>query len=166
MNEGASASRSVTSTPHDTDERLTRLFEELHIAPAEADDTASDQAEELLDAIEATVAPDADLHFDQGVVKQSLDEMLVVLIALRSREAHGKALMEDLSRLFDSDLSPGSVYPRLHEMDDDGILEMFELVQSKEYRIDDREQAVAMATAAARQHLAVGAFLHAAASDL
>lgn len=151
----------------DPEERLTRLFAELHTVPDQPGNEPTEQrAAELLEALEGTLSPDAEFRFDKGVVKQSLDELLVVLIALRSRDANGKMLMDDLEQLFDSQLSPGSVYPRLHRMADDGLLEMFELVQSKEYRVEDTEQAAAMAAEAARQHLAVGAFLHAAASDI
>lgn len=157
-----------------TDTKLSRLFAEIQdereSEPGEFgqfDDGAADRRpEELREVVLDALAADEAFRFDDGVVKQSLEELLVVLVAMRSEGANGKALMADLAAVFDSQLSPGTVYPALHELGSDGVLEMFELVRSKEYRVDDREQAAAMVDDAARQHLALGAFLHAAATEL
>lgn len=168
MSGSESGDGTVAGPTSRTDERLSRLFAELQDGQADEGfgGRGPQQPEALLETILGTVGSDSSFEFDQGVVKQSLDELLVLLIAMRSEKSNGKALMADLSELFDSDLSPGTVYPTLHELENDGKLEMFELVRSKEYRVDDREQAAAMVDAAARQHLALGAFLHAAATEL
>jgi DNA-binding PadR family transcriptional regulator len=59
-------------------------------------------------------------------------------------------------------LSPGTVYPRLHELCDEDVLEQRELVKTKEYTLDDAEAAESSVAAAARQHLALGMVLRAA----
>ncbi|WP_255151575.1 helix-turn-helix transcriptional regulator [Halorarius halobius] len=158
----------------DTDEKLSRLFDEIQSdgtgggldLETPAGDHPEQEADELLESSLDALFADAAFRFDEKLVKQSLEELLVVLIAMRSGETNGKALMSDLSRLFDSQLSPGTVYPALHEMDGDDVLEMFELVRSKEYRIADDQEAAAMVTEAAQQYLALGAFLYAATDEL
>ncbi len=149
------------------DERLTRLFGELETGRGRThdDEPAEQSAEVLLDAVFEALSLDSEFEFDETLVKANLDEFLVALIAMRSHNANGKTLMADLADQFDSELSPGSVYPKLHEMNAEGMLEMFELVRSKEYRIEDPERAASMTVAAAQQHLALGAFLYAAADE-
>jgi DNA-binding PadR family transcriptional regulator len=104
--------------------------------------------------------------FDESVVKGNLDEILLMLVALRDSDTHGKGLMEDLETVFDADLSPGTVYPRLHDLDDDDLLRVQELVRTKEYRIDDDEDARDRIEEAMRQHLALGFFFYAARDEL
>jgi DNA-binding PadR family transcriptional regulator len=74
--------------------------------------------------------------------------------------------MEDLERVFGAELSPGTVYPRLHELEEEGALQVQELVRTKEYRIDDFELCREEVEAAMRQHLALGFFFKAALDDL
>jgi hypothetical protein len=94
--------------------------------------------------------------FSEERVKGSLADLLVMLAGVRSSDTHGKQLIEDLDEQFDTPLSPGTVYPRLHELCDDGVLDRRELVRTKEYIINDPEQARATIAASARQHLALG----------
>jgi len=94
--------------------------------------------------------------FQEERVKGSLDELLVMLAGVRSSETHGKQLIEDLDEQFDTALSPGTVYPRLHDLCDEGVLERRELVRTKEYTIADPASARATLAESARQHLALG----------
>ncbi len=103
-----------------------------------------------------------DIDVGEEVVTQSLDEILVALIALRDDETHGTGLMEDMTRLFDVQPSPGTVYPRLHDLESDGTLTRHDLVQTKQYSIRDDDAAESTLESAMYQHLAVGLFLHAA----
>jgi hypothetical protein len=103
-----------------------------------------------------------DLDVAEEVVTQSLDEILVALIALRDDETHGTGLMEDMARVFDVQPSPGTVYPRLHDLKADGTLMRHDLVQTKQYSVDDDDAADRLIERAMYQHLAVGLFLHAA----
>jgi hypothetical protein len=150
-----------------TDEQLSRLFAELRGSGSAEESEGDDRRPEaVLETVLETVEADESFTFDERLVTQSLDELLLVLIAMRTGDTNGNALMRDFTELFDSQLSPGTVYPALHALEDEGTLEMFELVRSKEYRIADSEQAATRIEAAARQHLALGAFLYAAAADL
>jgi hypothetical protein len=103
-----------------------------------------------------------DIAVREEVVTQSLDEILVALIALRDDETHGTGLMEDMARLFDVEPSPGTVYPRLHDLESDGTLTRHDLVQTKQYSICDDDAAESTLESAMYQHLTVGLFLHAA----
>ena len=51
---------------------------------------------------------------------------------------------------------PGTVYPVLHELEDEELLSVHELVQTKEYSIDDGEAAHEKLEASMGQHLALG----------
>jgi PadR family transcriptional regulator, activator of gas vesicle formation len=97
-----------------------------------------------------------DFRFDEQLLKENLEAVLLVLIAVRDG-AHGKRLMGDLADFFDAQLSPGTVYPRLHDLEADGVLEVHELVRTKEYSIDDDEGARERIERAMYQHLALGA---------
>jgi pyoverdine/dityrosine biosynthesis protein Dit1 len=103
--------------------------------------------------------------FDDDHVKGALDALLVMLVMLRSSETHGKQLIEDLDEQFDTALSPGTVYPRLHDLCEDGVLNRRELVRTKEYTIEDPEQARTTLAESARQHLALGLAFRTALED-
>jgi len=122
----------------------------------ERDDTPASVLDSITDDLEA------DPDFDEQLVTQSLDELLLALIALRSDGTHGTALIEDVGDLFDVEPSPGTVYPRLHDLDAEGTLARHDLVQTKQYAISDDEAAGETLEAAAHQHLAMGLFLTAA----
>ena len=115
----------------------------------------------LLSSVDEAAA-DGGVAVDNGLVTESLDEILLAMIASSSNETHGTGLMEELERQFDVQLSPGTVYPRLHELEADGTLEVHELVQTKQYSISDRSAAKSQIERAVQQHLALGMFLQAA----
>ncbi|WP_336361428.1 helix-turn-helix transcriptional regulator [Haladaptatus sp. ZSTT2] len=73
---------------------------------------------------------------------------------------HGKELLGDLSKLFNAHLSPGTVYPALHELEAENVLEMHKLVRTKEYSTENDGVARERIEDAMRQHLAVGLFLY------
>lgn len=141
------------------DERLTPL---VGSDDPNARDMSSRDAipESLLDSVIDDIA-DGDIAVDDGLVTQSLDEILLAVIALSDEETHGTGLMETLSRLFDAQLSPGTVYPRLHDLEADGTLAVHELVQTKQYSVDDGESAASKIEAAAYRHFVMGMFLQA-----
>ena len=94
--------------------------------------------------------------FDEDRIKGSLDELLMVLVGVRSSGTHGTQLIEDLDEQFDTRLSTGTVYPRLHDLCDEGVLERRELVRTKEYSISDTDDLRETVAESARQHLALG----------
>jgi DNA-binding PadR family transcriptional regulator len=70
------------------------------------------------------------------VVTEYIDEILLVLIAVRGG-ACGKELLEDVQTVFGTDLSPGTVYPHLTKLADDGTLEIRRLSKRKMYHLSD-----------------------------
>jgi hypothetical protein len=120
----------------------------------------------LLADTASTLFPGEPVDLDESVVKGNLDAVLLALVATQSRDTHGKGLMETLASEFGAEFSPGTVYPCLHSLEDDGCLETRELVRTKEYAVDDADSSKARIQQAARQHLVLGAFLDQVAAEL
>jgi len=142
-----------------SDERLTPLVGSTD--PSTHGIAGHDAIPESLLASAIEDIADGDIAVDDGLVTQSLDEILLAMIALSDDETHGTGLMEALSRLFDAQLSPGTVYPRLHDLEADDTLAVHELVQTKQYSIDDADTAASRIEEAAYRHFVIGMFLHA-----
>ncbi|ARS90612.1 PadR family transcriptional regulator [Natrarchaeobaculum aegyptiacum] len=104
--------------------------------------------------------PVEQVAFEDALVKGNLEEVLLVLIAMHE-EAHGDQLLTDLERLFDARLSPGTVYPCLHDLEDEDVLSMHAKVRTKEYSIDDREAVRETVETTMLQHLSFGLLLYA-----
>lgn len=100
-----------------------------------------------------------DEALDGSLVKQNLDVILLALVRTTDGETHGKALMNRLSDLFGTHLSPGTLYPRLHALEDAGLLEVHERVRTKEYSVADDEAVAEFVGQHARQHLLLGQLL-------
>jgi hypothetical protein len=122
------------------------------------DDPAAEAAALVAETASALYDEDA-LDIDDGLMKESLPELLVLLVGLRESDTHGKGLMNDIDRFFGTRLSPGTVYPRLHELDEEGLFEVHELVRTKEYHIADEKRVRERIEGAMRQHLALAAVL-------
>ena len=146
----------------DSDQSVTVAQLRAELGEAAADEPAGTAVSETVADVQGSLFGDAEFSFAETHVKSSLDELLVSLVALRSADTHGKQLLDDLAEEFDTILSPGTVYPRLHDLCDEGVLEQRELVKTKEYTLADGEEAKADVAAAARQHLALGMVLRAA----
>ena len=104
--------------------------------------------------------PTEDVQFDEAIIKENLEEILLVLIALHG-ETHGKELLSDLTHLFGAQLSPGTVYPSLHTLEEECVLSMHAKVRTKEYSIADEEFVQATIERTMLQHLAFGLLLYA-----
>ncbi|MGM0404792.1 MAG: response regulator [Thermoplasmatota archaeon] len=83
--------------------------------------------------------------FDQESLRDSiknwcLEEILLLLIQIK-QGATGKELMSMLNDTFIIDLSSSIVYPKLHDLEENGILTVQEHIRTKEYKIKDREEA-------------------------
>ena len=84
-------------------------------------------------------ADGADLReIDDAIIKAKLDEILMLLVGVRDG-ACGKDLMQDLRHLFGTDPSPGTVYPHLNELAEEGVFEVRELRWRKVYELADTE---------------------------
>lgn len=132
----------------------------------ETDDAPNQRTEQLVSSAVSTFAPETGFGFDRGLVVENLEEILILLIALREQETNGKQLIEDLSTLFDAGVSPGTVYPRLHDLEDESVLQVHELIRTKEYQVCDTERARARIEDAMYQHLVLGSVFAAALDDL
>lgn len=123
-------------------------------------------SETILRDVLSELFDDQHFWFEETAIKEDLDEILLLLIAHRAANTHGKSLMGDLASLFGARLSPGTVYPRLHELEEAGLLRVQELVKTKEYRIKDAEQMCNRVESTMKQHLALGFFYLSALEDL
>jgi DNA-binding PadR family transcriptional regulator len=154
-------------SPGDTDSvSVEKLHRELTEMDPIEDGGPEHRSEAIVESMKRQLFPEQSFQFDEDLVKNSLEELLLVLVAHRQEDTHGKGLMEDLSRLFDARLSPGTVYPRLHELEEQELLQMHELVRTKEYRVGDSEKARERIEAEMRQHLALGLTFYAALEEL
>ena len=148
--------RNIMSRNESTGASVERLYRELEDAETRADGEA-DLPAELVGDVAEELSEGRNLGFEEALVKESLDEVLLVLVALGEEGTHGKGLMSDLKTFFDANLSPGTVYPRLHELEEEGLLEVQELVRTKEYRIADEERVGERIAGAMQQHFALAA---------
>ena len=144
------------SRNNSTGASVERLYRELDAAETRADDE-TDLPAKLVGDVADELSEGRRLDFEEALVKESLDEVLLVLVALGEEGTHGKGLMSDLETFFGANLSPGTVYPRLHELEEEGLLEVHELVRTKEYRIADEERVQERIAGAMQQHLALAA---------
>lgn len=143
-------------------ETIDRLRAEISAdgdSPSTAPETAQ-QADRFVSEVVENYLQDPEFQFEESTVKANLEEVLLTLVAHRSTETNGKRLMDDLARVFDTNLSPGTVYPQLHDFTEDGILEQHELVRTKEYHVANREEVSERLETEMRQHLALGLFYH------
>lgn len=152
---------------HDGGVSVGRLYREMvgGVAETDGDDAVEQRSEAILASVVESLFDD-EFEFDEATVKANLDEILLMLVALRDSQTHGKGLMEDLEHVFGAELSPGTVYPRLHELEESDVLQVQELVRTKEYRVDDPAECRDQVEAAMRQHLALGFFFKAALDEL
>lgn len=144
------------SSPQGAGRSLDTLVEELNGTTADQPEDPASRTESVVEETTDALFSGENTGIDDGLIKQSLPELLVMLVGLRSNDTHGKGIMEDLNRFFGAQLSPGTVYPALHELEADGLLEMRELIQTKEYAIDDTEAVRETMEKTMQQHLALG----------
>lgn len=97
-----------------------------------------------IDTIDALLDDNQLNRISDEIVTEHIDEILLPLIAVHDG-ACGKKLLQDIRRVFGTDLSPGTVYPHLTQLADDGILEMKKLSKRKVYTLADPDAALAQA---------------------
>ena len=116
------------------------------------------ELDEMLEQVTSAL-PTEDVQFQEALIKENLDEVLLMLISLHG-ETHGKQLLSDLTHLFGAQLSPGTVYPSLHALEESDVLSMHAKVRTKEYSITDEEFVRATVEQSMVQHLAFGLLLY------
>ena len=146
-----------------------QLRKELQVVEAPADEAADADAgssEEIVADVREQLSGGQAFRFDEDLIKESLDDLLLVLIALQDGGAHGKGLMSDLANHFDAHLSPGTIYPRLHDLKEEGLLEVHELVKTKKYSIADAEQVRRRIEQTLQHHIAIGSVFQASLDEI
>ena len=138
-----------------TDATLRSLLKEMNEPRTERTEPAA-RTETVVEETATVLHDERTLSIDEGLVKQALPELLTTLVQMRTGESNGTSVMDDLEEYFGADLSPGTVYPMLHELADEGPLSVHELVQTKEYSVEDANAARKQLTAAMDNHLALG----------
>ncbi|USZ71104.1 PadR family transcriptional regulator [Natronosalvus halobius] len=133
---------------------------DITIGTTKEDSRAVERELDELMAEVTSALPTDDVQFDDAIIKENLDEILLMLISLHG-ETHGKELLSDLTHLFGAQLSPGTVYPSLHELEDEGVLSMHAKVRTKEYAIADEDYVRTTVEQTMLQHLAFGLLLYA-----
>ncbi|MFO7991199.1 MAG: response regulator [Thermoplasmata archaeon] len=98
-----------------------------------------------LDEVESEIINSIEELFTKEGIKTAikdwcLDELILLLIKSEDG-ATGKELMSGLKDLFGINLSSSIVYPRLHDLQDDGVLSINERIRSKEYVFKDEKKA-------------------------
>ena len=140
-----------------SEEALRNLVGELDgVEDADSRTDPTERTEAVVEETADAIFDGRRLAVDEGLVKQSLPELLAALVELRTSETHGKGVIDDLEEFFGVDLSPGTVYPVLHDLEEEGLLSVHELVQTKEYSVEDPEATAEMLRRAMEQHLALG----------
>jgi DNA-binding transcriptional ArsR family regulator len=142
------------------DDDVTTLLEE---ATDQAEQQHEDPSPQLAppDGSAPSSRPDgspAGVRLERSFVSEYLDE-LIIAILFRCEEANGMDIIRELTHRFGVQFSPGTVYPHLHSLEEEGILARRECVQTKEYRIDDPEAARALLVSVLSQLTCVEAFL-------
>jgi len=150
-----------------SEEALRNLVGELDgVENADSRTDPTERTEAVVEETADAIFDGGRLAVDEGLVKQSLPELLTALVELRTSETHGKGVMDDLEEFFGVDLSPGTVYPVLHDLEEEGLLSVHELVQTKEYSIEDPKATAEMLRRTMGQHLALGLVFRRALEDL
>lgn len=104
-------------------------------------------------------------EIDRELVTTNLDELALLLTSLRGGMT-GEQFRSDLVDVFDEEISPGTIYPVLHDLEDEGALQMTQLVRTKRYNVADADAAYGRFEAAMRQHLALALLFRRAMADV
>jgi len=141
---------SGTDTDTDTAEQLRKELREL-----QGERNNDDLIAELVETISLEVAGDTTFTFEDDYIKSSLDELILSLIALQPGSRNGSQLRTTLTNHFDTAISPGTLYPQLNELNDEGLLIKQDGIRTKEYDINDVEAVRARLNKRRQQHLAL-----------
>ncbi len=102
--------------------------------PEEILDTLSKRFEEVIN--EEKIKSD--------IRSDCLEELTILMIANEGK-IHGKGIIDELRERFGISVSAGTMYPILHDLEEKGILEKHEGIQSKKYSLKERSEAIAIA---------------------
>lgn len=135
--------------------RTDKAFDlEVETFVSDDEDGIERELQDLVTTVEVAL-PVEGLHLDEELVKNNLEELLLVLIGLHGG-THGKQLMSDISRLTDVQLSPGTLYPVLHDLESRDLLSMHKRVRTKAYTVNDRDGVIGQLERSMIEHLSFG----------
>jgi hypothetical protein len=129
---GLEVPTTTQSAPTDSDGNPASVDNELLMAEY----TETRLTDDAVETLNGWVGDEFLRSCDRETVTTYLDTLLLLLIVVRGR-ASGKELRQDLRRVFGADLSSGTVYPKLNELEDDGKLVSHELKRRKVYTVTD-----------------------------
>ncbi|MFW5952937.1 MAG: response regulator [Candidatus Natronoplasma sp.] len=104
-------------------------------------DGSENLMENLSEKIEGVISEE---KIKEDIQKNCLEELTILMIANEGK-IHGKAIIDELREQFGLSISAGTMYPILHDLEERGILEKHEGVQSKKYSLRNRSEAVGIA---------------------
>lgn len=113
-------------------------------------DSAQAPTDDVTDPNRVAGSPEEDTQLDRSFASEHLDELILAILFCQG-EANGMEVIRECTRCFGVQFSPGTVYPHLHSLEEDGILAQRETVQTKEYRIVDEQAAADALTATTTQ---------------
>ena len=96
--------------------------------------TETELSDDTVDRIEGWVENTTLQAVDDRHVLANLDEILLIFVGIRG-QATGKELSTDLRRVFGTDLSSGTVYPRLTALEEQELLAVREFPRRKVYSL-------------------------------
>jgi DNA-binding PadR family transcriptional regulator len=95
---------------------------------------------DLVDSAVVDLPPDEVAERDPIYGRKPLARCLVLAYTALSGHPvgpHGAGLIDAIERTAGLEFSPGTVYPRLHDLDEEGICDREELVRTKHYYVAD-----------------------------
>lgn len=123
------------------DDIETLLYEFADQGQQHSEHTATQPSRnDTLEADRSGISPLDGGGLDRSFASEYLDE-LIIAVLFRCEEANGMDIIREFTHLFGVQFSPGTVYPHLHSLEEEGVLACRECVQTKEYHIDDEEAA-------------------------
>jgi len=136
LNERMNITETLSITRGDATRSDTEAAQHRSERPAEAVPpyTETELSDEAVDRIGGWVENSTLQAVDDRHVLANLDEILLIFIGIRG-QATGKELSTDLQRVFDTDLSAGTVYPRLTALEEQESLAVREFPRRKVYSL-------------------------------
>lgn len=129
----------------ESEESLIYILDLLNLSDIESElmDVGQLIFKDGLDEIQGHIQSFSQELFEGDTLKKSikdwcLEEILVMLIDNQGG-ASGKELMTLLNETFIVELSSSTVYPKLHELEERGVLKVHKHVRTKEYSIKDED---------------------------
>lgn len=156
----ASKSGKTSTTLADADESVGRLYERILEESGGDFEDRDIQDSPVQERFDEIVEELFDVEFDRSFVTDNLESILLLFVSLKDDDTHGMGLIREIDAVFGVELSPGIVYPKLHDLQEEGLVRNQELVHTKAYEVTDESTTASRIDDATRQHLVLG-FLYA-----